>query len=61
LKIKLLALAFEALIELGFEDWFQEGCGLDQFFPSVFEISAKFPWRKFGSLFSCLKFGNASS
>ena len=46
IKNKLLALAFRALKELGFEVWFQKGCGLDRCFPSVFGINAKFPqWK----------------
>ena len=40
---KLLALAFKASNELGFEVWFWKGCGLDQCFASTFGIVAKFP------------------
>ena len=47
---ELLALAFEALSKLGFEVWIQKGCGLDQCFPSVFRIVAKFPRRKSRSI-----------
>jgi len=32
---KLLALAFRALNVLGFEVWFQNGCGPDWCFPSI--------------------------
>ena len=45
---ELLALAFGPLNALGFEVWFQNGCGLDQCFPNVFGIVAKFPQRKCG-------------
>jgi len=41
-----LALAFEALNELGFVVWLQRGCGLNKYFVSTFEIFAKFAWRK---------------
>jgi len=47
---ELLALAYEALIQLGFEVWFWKGCGPDRCIPSVFGIIAKFPWRKSGSI-----------
>ena len=47
---KLLALAFKALIVLGFEVWFWNGCGPDQYFPSVFEVTTKFPLWKFDSI-----------
>ena len=43
---KLLALAFGALIVFSFEVWLQNGCGLNQYFPSMFEVANKFPWRK---------------
>jgi len=43
IKNVLLALVFEALIELGFEIYFQKGCGLDRYFHSVFGIGSKFP------------------
>ena len=36
------------------EVWFRKGCGLDQCFPSVFGIGAKFPWQKSGSISPCL-------
>ena len=42
----LLALAFRALNVLGFEVWFRNGCGPDRFFPSVFEVVAKFLQRQ---------------
>ena len=45
---ELLALAFGALSELGFEVWIRKGCGLNRCFPSVFGIVAKFPQRKCG-------------
>ena len=38
-----LALAFRALIVLGFKAWFQNGNGLDRCFPGVFEVVTKFP------------------
>jgi len=47
---ELLALAFGPLNALGFEVWFQNGCGLDQCFLSVFGIVAKFPQQKSGSI-----------
>jgi len=49
---KLLALTFGALNTLGFEVWFQNGCGLDWCFPNVCGIIAKFPWRKSGNISS---------
>jgi len=48
-KYKLLALAFEALKELGYED-FGKGCSLYQCFASTFGIIAKCPWQKFSSI-----------
>lgn len=47
---ELLALAFGAINELGFEVQFWKGCGLNQCFPSVFGINAKFLRRKSGSI-----------
>jgi len=47
---ELLTLAFRALSELGFEVSIQKACGLDQCFPSVFGIIAKFPWRRFSNI-----------
>jgi len=47
---KLLALAFEALKVLGHEVWFQNGCGPNQCFPSVFEVATKFPRQKSDSI-----------
>ena len=35
---------------LGFKVWFQNRCGLGQCFPSVFEVIAKFPRQKSGSI-----------
>jgi len=45
-----VALAFEALSELGFEVWIRKGCGLDWHFPSVFGVIAKLPQWKFDSI-----------
>ena len=45
-----MALTFRVLNELGFEVWFWKGCGLDQCFPSVFGIGAKFPRQKSDSI-----------
>jgi len=47
---KLLALAFGALKELGFEVWFWERCDLYQCFASTFRIVAKFTRRKSGNI-----------
>jgi len=58
IKNKLLALAPLGLNELGFEVWFWKWCGLDQCFPSVFRIIAKFPWRKSGNISPYICCGN---
>ena len=55
---ELLALTFGALNVLSFEVWFQNGCGLDQCFPSAFGIDAKFPQQKFGNISPYFRDGN---
>jgi len=58
---KLLAFAFGALNMLGFEVWFRNGCGPDRCFPSMFEVTIKFPWRKFGSISPYFHGGNSAT
>ena len=55
---KLLALAFRALTELGFEGWFRKGSSLDRCFPSVFGIVAKFPRQETSSILPYFHGGN---
>ena len=55
---KLLALAFGALIVLGFEVWFQNGCGPNRYFPSMFEVATKFPRQLFDSISPYFRGGN---
>ena len=45
-------------MELGFEVWFQKGCGLDRCFPSLFGIVVKFPRQKSGSISPYFHGGN---
>ena len=56
-----MALAFGALIKLGFEIWFQKGCGLDRCFPNVLWIGAKFPRWKSGSILPYFCGGNLAT
>ena len=53
-----MALAFGALNVLGFEVWFQKGCGPDRCFSSVFEVDAKFPRQKSDSISPHFRDGN---
>ena len=53
-----MALAFGALILLGIKVWFQNGCGLDRYFPIVFELAIKFPWQKSGNISPYFHGGN---
>ena len=46
---------------LGFEVWFQNGCGLNWCFASVFEVATKFPQRKFGSILPYFHGGNPTA
>ena len=57
----LLVLIFGALNILGFEVWFQNGCGLDRCFPNVFGIVAKFPRRKSNSISPYFRGGNPTA
>ena len=60
-KNKLLALAFEALSELGFKVWFWKSCRLDQCFPTMFEIDIKFLWWKSDRILPYFHGGNPAA
>jgi len=55
---KLLALGFGALIVFSFEVWLSNGCGLNRYFPSMFEVGNKFSQWKSSSILPYFCGGN---